>query len=340
MRILGVKGKAALLLLVPLPVIVASLMVGAYPLPPDTVLSILACKMFPLPHNSWPAVYEQVLFDIRLPRIILAVAGGIALSMSGASLQGLFRNPLVDSYLLGVSAGAGFGAALAIAFLPGIPGLVQLLAFSFGFLAFFISFSAARTKGETPTISLILAGVIVTALFTAALSVIKFYTDQYRLANVVYWLMGSLASTGWGEVMQTVPLILVGFLVVFLMRWRLNVLSMGDEEAKSLGVNVERDRFIILIASTLMASAFVSVAGIIGWVGLVVPHMIRMLTGTPDNRVVIPLSASLGAVFLLLADDLARSLTTAEIPVGILTTICGAPFFMYLLKRKGGFVWR
>jgi len=214
------------------------------------------------------------------------------------------------------------------------------LAFSFGFLAFLVTYFVARERGETPVVSLVLAGIIVTALFSAALSIIKFFTEAERLAGVVYWLMGSLAVAGWREVAQTLPVIGVAFLIVFFMRWRLNVLSMGDEEAKSLGVNIERDRFIVLFATTLMASSFVSVAGIIGWVGLVVPHIIRMLIGTPDNRLVIPLSASVGAVFLILADDLARSVTTFELPVGVLTTVIGAPFFLYLLKRRGGGTWK
>jgi iron complex transport system permease protein len=318
-----------------------SLFIGTYPLPPDVTLQIIFSKIIsPFAQSPWPQVYETVLFDIRLPRIILALIGGIALSVSGASLQGIFRNPLVDTYILGVSAGAGVGAAVAIAFLPNIPGLSQLLAFSFGFLAFLLTFFVARSRGETPVVSLVLAGIIVTALFSAALSIIEFFTEANRLAGVVYWLLGSLATAGWGVVAQTFPAIAAGFLIIFFMRWRLNVLSMGDEEAKSLGVNIERNRFIVLFATTLMASSFVSVAGIIGWIGLVVPNMIRMLVGTPDNRVVIPLSASVGALFLILADDFARSLTTFELPVGVLTTIIGAPFFLYLLKRRGGEAWK
>jgi len=337
----GVKWKSALLLLLPIPALLGSLFIGAYPLPPEITLQVIMAKIAsPFAQSPWPQVYETVLFEIRLPRIILALIGGVALSVSGASLQGVFRNPLVDSYILGVSAGAGLGAAIAIAFLPSIPGVTQVLAFSFGFLAFLVTYFVARERGETPVVSLVLAGIIVTALFSAALSMIKFFTEAERLAGVVYWLMGSLAIAGWREVAQTLPAIGVAFLIIFFMRWRLNVLSMGDEEAKSLGVNIERDRLIVLFATTLMASSFVSVAGIIGWVGLVVPHIIRMLIGTPDNRVVIPLSASVGAVFLILADDLARSVTTFELPVGVLTTVIGAPFFLYLLKRRGGGTWK
>ncbi|MDD1775825.1 MAG: iron ABC transporter permease [Candidatus Methanomethylicus sp.] len=338
---LEMDAKYVILMLLPIPAFFLSLFIGTYPLPPDVALGVLFGKIFsPFWQTSYPQVYETVIFDIRLPRIILAIGGGIALSVSGTSLQGLFKNPLVDSYILGVSAGAGLGAAIAIAFLPNVPGAVQVFSFLFGFMAFVLSYYVAKNKGETPIVSLVLAGIIVTALFSAGLSIIKFFTDINRMAGVVYWLMGSLAISGWGEVLQTLPIIIVGFMIIYFMRWRLNVLSMGDEEARALGVNIERDRQIVLIATTLMVSSFVSVAGVIGWIGLVVPHTVRMLMKTPDNRVIVPLSASIGAIFLLLADDLARSATSFELPVGVITTLIGAPFFLYLLKRRGGDVWR
>lgn len=335
------RWKYLTLLLLPIPFFLISLFVGTYSIPPDAAINVLVFKLFPfLGQPSTPQIYETIIFDIRLPRIILAIAGGMALSVSGASLQGLFRNPLVDSYILGVSAGAGLGAALAIAFLPELPGSAQVLSFAFGFAAFLTTYFVAKNRGEAPVVSLVLAGIIVTALFSAALSIIKFFTDVNRLAGVVYWLMGSLAVSGWEEVLQVLPLITVAFIALFMMRWRINVLSLGEEEAKALGVKIERDRFIVLAASTLMVSAFVSVAGVIGWIGLVVPHTVRMLLRTPDNRVVIPISASLGAVFMLLADDLARSIASFELPVGVITTVIGAPFFLYLLKRRGGVVWK
>ncbi len=335
------RGRYLLLLIMPIPAFFVSILIGAYPLPADAVLGVFFSKLlYPLFQYTSLPVYETVIFDIRLPRIILAILGGIALSVSGASLQSLFKNPLVDSYVLGVSAGAGFGASIGIALLPALLGAPQILSFIFGFGAFLTTYYVAKSKGDTPVVSLVLAGIIVTALFQAGLSIVKFFTDVNQMAGVVYWLMGSLAVTGWSEVIQTAPVIMVSFVVIYLMRWRLNVLSMGDEEAKSLGVNVERDRIIILVATTLMVSSFISVAGVIGWIGLVVPHTIRMFLKSPDNRLIIPLSASLGAVFLLLADDLARSITTFELPVGVITTLIGAPFFLYLLKRRGGNVWK
>ncbi len=317
-----------------------SLMIGPYPIPFDDLLKAIFYDTHSSIDPSQFQIYEDILFKIRLPRILLAFFGGIALSTSGASLQAVFKNPLVDSYILGLSAGAGLGAALAIAFLPNMIGFTQIIAFSFSFLAFILTYFTARDRGQASTVSLVLAGVIVTALFSAALSMIKFFTAPEKLSSVVYWLMGSMAVSGWTEVFQSIPFILIAFIIVFLMRWRLNVLSMGDEEAKSLGIDVERDRLIILSATTLMVSSFVSVAGIIGWVGLVIPHLVRMLMRTPDNRIVFPLSASLGGVFLLLADDIARSITSYELPVGVITTIIGAPFFLYLLRKRGGGTWR
>jgi iron complex transport system permease protein len=321
---------------------VLSLFIGTYYIAPGTVLQVLFNGITgPFSSSvSSSSVYWTILFNLRLPRIVLALVGGIVLSVTGASLQGVFKNPLVDSYILGVSAGAGFGAAIAIAFLPDLLAMSQILAFSFGVLAFLLTFFAARTKGETPIVSLVLGGIIVTALFSAGISLIEFFTNPDQLAGVVYWLMGSLSSATWGGVLDILPITVAGFMVIFLMRWRLNVLSMGEEEAKSMGVDVGRDRLIVLTASTLMVSAIVSVTGIIGWIGLVVPHIVRMSLGTPDNRVVIPVSASVGAVFLILADDLSRSLATFELPVGLLTTLIGAPFFLYLLKKRGGMVWK
>jgi len=334
--------KASFTILVVLPFITSflSLFLGSYIIPPETILHMIFMKLFsPSTHSPWPTTYETIIFDIRLPRIVLALLGGVALSVSGASLQTVFRNPLVDSYILGISAGAGFGAALAIAIIPYVIS-IQLSAFIFGLLAFFITYSIAKTRSGTPVVSLILAGVIVTSLFSAGISLIKFFTDPQRLAGVVTWLMGSLAVSGWNNVVSVTPSVFIGFVALFLMRWRLNVLSMGDEEARSLGINVERDRFIVLLAATLMVSSFTSIAGIIGWIGLMVPHMARMFLRSPDNRVVIPASACIGSALLLLADDAARCLTTYELPVGVLTTIGGAPFFLYLLKRGGARAWR
>jgi iron complex transport system permease protein len=334
MRVSKRDLEIAVLLLLPAVAVFLSLFIGTYSIPQDAIFSILWSKLTGSP-AVYPTVYEKVIFDIRMPRIILGLLGGFALSISGASLQGIFRNPLVDSYILGVSAGAGLGAALGIAYFPDIVGITQLLAFLFGFGAFLLTYYAARTRGETPVISLVLGGIIVTALLSACQTIVKFFTTPEQLAGIVYWLMGSLASASWSDVLIILPFTLTGIAVVLMMRWRLNVLSMGDEEAKSLGVDVGRDRGIVLVATTLMVSAFVSVAGIIGWIGLIIPPIVRMFMRTSDNRIVIPVSAAMGALTLIIADDIARSLLSFELPVGILTTLIGAPFFLYLLKRRG-----
>jgi iron complex transport system permease protein len=329
------------ILVSPLLAFLISILLGRLPIEPSTVFWIFFTKLFsPATHSPWPAAYEVVIFQIRVPRILAALLGGVALSVSGASLQAVFRNPLVDTYVLGVSAGSAFGAALAIVLLPPITGITESLAFLFGVTAFALTYLMAKTRSGVPIVSLILAGIIVSALFSAGLSIIKFIADPNRIADVVYWLMGRFSTITWKNVWCMLPPILIGSLILYLMRWRLNVLSMKEEEAKSLGVNVERDRLIVLGAATLVTSSLVSICGIIGWIGLIVPHTIRMLFNTADNRVVLPLSATAGATILLLADDLARTLTPYEIPVGVLTTICGAPFFLYLLKARGGGMWR
>ena len=331
------RVACACLALLPVPAFFASLFLGAYHIPPAEVLRILLVKLVsPATHSPWPEAYEVVLFKIRLPRVLLAMLIGAALSVSGTALQAIFRNPLVSPYIRGISSGAAFGAALAICFLP---LAVEPSAFVFALVAVALTCSLARIRGEISTVSLILAGIVVTALFSALVSLLKFLTtDPHQLASVVFWMMGSLSLASWDSIVRCAPLVAAGVAPLCLMRWRLNVLSLG-EEAKLLGINVDRDRLLVVASSSLATAAAVSVAGIIGWVGLIVPHIIRMAVG-PDNRILVPLSATTGAAFLLLADDLARSLTTYEIPLGILTTLCGAPFFVYLLRRTGGGSWR
>ncbi len=328
-----VRPLSIALALLPLPVFIVSLCIGSYPIPPATVIQML----LGIP-GDWPRVEWAIVFRLRMPRVIMAALGGIALSVSGASLQSTFRNPLVDSYILGVSAGAAFGAALGLGLLSSMAA-AQVLAFCMGLLAFTLTYAAARTRGETPVVSLVLAGIIITALFSAALATVKFFVDPHKTAEIVYWLMGSFSCAGWDDVAWCMLPVGTGFVLLYLLRWRMNALSMGDEEAKALGVDVHRLRFLVLVASTLMASAIVSTVGIIGWVGLIVPHSVRMALKTPDNRIVIPLSACVGAAYLMIADDFARAATGYELPVGILTTLSGAPFFLYLLRRKGVRVW-
>jgi iron complex transport system permease protein len=322
------------LLLSPLPAVVLALQVGAYPI---SWAELWQAVFWPTGTSALPEQVRVILFHVRLPRIVLAMLVGVALSSSGATLQAVFRNPLVDAYILGLSAGAAFGCAITVAFFPALP--IQVGAFAFSLLAAGLTFALARTRGEVPTLSLILAGVVVSAFFAALVSIIKFLVDPHKLANIVFWLMGSLALADWPAVKKVAPWILGGAALIWLGRWRLNALSMGDAEAKALGVEVGRERGLFILAASVAVAAAVSVSGIIGWVGLMVPHIIRMSMG-PDHRRVIPLSMAAGASFMVLSDSIARTAAAGEIPVGIITTLCGAPFFIFLLKRSGLESWK
>jgi len=312
-----------------------TLFIGAYNINPLMVLKTIGSEILPF-LNPINIEEKAIILDIRLPRIILAGLVGTALSVSGATLQGIFRNPLVDPFILGISAGAGLGCALSVGFFPNLP--IQIMAFLLGITAVILAYTIARTQGEVSRLPLILTGVIISAFFTAMVSIIKFLVDPHKLQSIVFWLMGSFSLSDWRLVKIAGAGIIVGVLPIFLMRWRLNVMSMGEDEAKALGVNVKRERIIFIAASSLAVSIAVSVSGIIGWVGLMVPHLIRMMTG-PDHKTLIPLSMAGGAAFMIFADTIARNLTTFDIPVGIITAITGAPFFVYLMKKGGRESW-
>lgn len=312
-----------------------SLAIGAYRISLPLLFKTLLSPLIPAWKASLPENLAGIVFGIRLPRLLLALSAGAALSVSGASLQALFKNPLVNEYILGISSGAGFGAALSLVFLgPHFPP--QLSAFVFAVIAVLLVLTIS-SKSESPVVSLLLTGVIVSAFFSALLSLVEFFASPYSLQALFYWLMGNLSLAGWNDLALTLPLILGGMIVIILLRWRLNVLSMSDEEALSLGVNIRREKLLVIFLATLITSAATAVAGIIGWIGLIVPHLVRMMVGA-DNRRVVPLSAALGASFLLVADDVTRSLASFEVPVGIFTSIIGIPLFVLLLKKSSK-VW-
>ncbi len=321
------------LALAPLPAFFLALQTGAFPVS----LGSLAQVLFGTGNPAMGEQLQAIIWQVRLPRVILAMLIGLALSLSGATLQAVFRNPLVDAYILGISSGAAFGCALSVAFFPELP--IQVGAFVFSLAAAFLTFTLARTRGEVPTLSLILAGVVVSAFFSALVSLIKFLVDPHKLASIVFWLMGSLSLADWRAVGKAFPWILLGAVPLWLGRWRLNAMSLGEAEALALGMEVGRERALFIMAAALAVAGAVSVSGIIGWVGLMVPHLVRMLVG-PDHRRVIPLSMTLGGSFLMISDTLARSSAAGEIPVGIITTLCGAPFFIYLLKTSGKESWK
>ncbi len=308
-----------------------SLILGSYRLSPKVVVRTILSPLFSSSREASAEVAHSIIFYIRLPRIFMAIIVGCALALSGASLQALFRNPLVNEYLLGLSSGAAFGAALSLVFFgPKIP--VQISAFIFSLVAVLVVLSVSRSTGGS-IVSLLLTGVIVSAFFSALLTVIEYLASPYALQALFFWLMGSFSLAGWREVAMTVPAIFIASFLLLLFRWRLNLLSLSEEEGRSLGINVRREKLLVIGLATLMTSVAVAAVGIIGWIGLIVPHLARMMVGA-DNRRVLPLTAVLGATILLAADDLARSLTSFEIPVGIFTSLIGIPLFIYLLKKS------
>ena len=322
------------MILVPLAALYVSLFVGRFTVPAADVARILASRLWPMTPD-WPASVETIVLQIRLPRAILAMFVGAGLSVSGAAFQGMFRNPLVSPDILGVTAASGFGAALALLLSRGAFEL-ELIAFLFGILGVGLTYLLARTYRNTPVLMLVLSGVIVAAFFSALLSGAKYLADpDSKLPVITYWLLGSLNGASMRSLSLALPPIVLGGAGLMLVRWRLNVLSMGDEEARSLGVRTDRLKGIIIICTTLITAAAVSVCGIVGWVGLVIPHLARMWVG-PDHRALLPAACSIGATYLLLIDDVARTASASEIPLGILTAIVGAPFFAYLLRKTQG----
>lgn len=331
------KEILSIVLLVFLPIILffASFLIGRYSIDPVDVIKPILCPIFPQLEVS--QTITTIVFEIRLPRIIGAFVVGAALAMAGSAFQGIFKNPLVSSDLLGVSNGAGFGAALAI-LLSGLNVVTQIFAFVFGLISLSITYLISKSYKNGGILVLVLSGVAISAFFGALVSAVKFVADpDDKLPEIVYWLMGSLASITVDKlIMISVPII-IGVVVLMLLRWRINLLSMGDEEAQALGLNPSRTRLVVIAACTLLTSAAVSISGIIGWLGLVIPHMTRMIVG-PDNKILIPASLSLGASFLLLIDNISRAVISIEIPIGILTAVIGVPIFLYLL-RKGYSEW-
>lgn len=322
------KYKYQLLSLSLLPIFFVACLTGAYRILPGDVLLLLWSKLtgqeVGLPNEAY-----IVFFQVRLPRVLTAILVGSSLSMSGATLQAMFRNPLVDAYVLGLSSAAAFGAALSLTMLP-VP--IQISAFLFGLLAVSAAYFAAREQGEVPAVSLVLAGVMMSAVFTALLAIIQIMVDPLKIQSIVYWMMGSMHTASWVKIRASLFPMLVGGSIIWLKRWKLNILSLGDREARAVGLNPEKEKVYLITAATLLASSSVALAGVIGLVGLMVPHLLRMLTG-PDNKALIPLCLTSGAAYLLLVDTIARTAASYEIPVGIITTLLGAPFFIYLLRK-------
>ena len=314
-----------------LAVAVCSLGIGRYGLSPWRVVQIL---MEPL-SGRYPAISDierQVVWSVRLPRILLALCAGAGLALSGATLQGVFRNPLVDPHIIGVSAGAAFGGTLAI-LLSWSPLLLLLSTFTFGMTALLLIFVIAAALGKHNVLILILAGVILSGFFGALVSLMQYLADtEEKLPNIVFWLLGSFATARLDKLLTLATVLGIAGGLLLRLRWHINVLSMGEQDARALGVAVQPLRWLVLSLCAAIVATQVAVSGSIGWIGLVIPHVARLLVGA-DHRRLLPVSLWLGGAFMLLVDSLARSLSAAEIPVGILTALLGAPCFAVLLYR-------
>lgn len=334
-RLLSGPTVIILLLLALIVGVLLSFTLGRYPVPPKELIAIIIDR---LPFVNLPVFWEHTqeiaVWNVRMPRVLIAVLVGAALSAAGACYQGVFQNPMAAPDILGASAGAGFGAALAILVdfnSNGITTLAFVMSLVTVAMVFFIS---QRTKGEK-VMGLILAGIMVSSLFQAGTNFIKLVADPgNKLPAITYWLMGSFVGANNKELSFVIWPILVGLIPLLLLRWRLNVLTLGDDEARALGIDAGRIRLISVVCATLITAASVSVSGMIGWVGLVIPHMMRRLVGS-DYRYLLPASILGGGLFLLMVDNVSRSLASTEIPIGILTAFIGAPFFLLLITRRG-----
>ena len=308
-----------------------SFWIGYYPLTPRQVVLAFLSRLGYEGEILPQAV--TIFWSIRLPRILSAVFIGASLSVAGAAYQGMFRNPLVSPDILGVSSGASIGAAFAI--LNGAPNwAVQAAAFAGGVAAVAASYLISRKSAHSHTLSLVLTGSMIMALCNAGVTMIKYVADPNDvLQQITFWLMGSLTKTDMDAFLWSFPPMAAGLAVILLLRWQLNLLTLEEEEARSLGIHIRRYRLLFIAASTLLSAAAVCLGGLIGWVGLMIPHLARALVGVDYGRL-IPASAMLGAGYLVLMDDLARSLLSMELPLGVVTSIMGAPFFVYLIIKK------
>lgn len=313
-------------------IMMIALCVGRFSVSIPTAFHILLSNVIPQ-SMTWTNNEFNVIMSMRLPRVLAAVLVGMALALSGASYQGVFQNPLVSPDILGVSYGACVGAALSILLYMN-SWQTQLFAFFGGLLAVGITVTIPKLMHRHSNVVMVLAGIIVGGFMSSVLGLMKYVADpDTQLADITYWQLGSIAKVTYGTLAYTAPVILIAAAVIIGMRWRLNILSLGEDEARTLGVDVRRERGIIIVASTVLTASAVSLSGTIGWIGLIIPHVTRRIVGS-DNKRLIPCTALISAVFLLIIDTIARTATGYEIPLGILTGLIGAPIFGYLLIKQ------
>ena len=336
-RLLSGPGAMAVLAIVLVACTLLSFLFGRYPVPFSELCGILWNKFLSIfgagIEPFWESSMEIAVWNVRLPRVLMSVLVGCCLAAAGATYQGVFQNPMAAPDVLGASAGAGFGAALAI-YVGLSSAYITLAAFGMSLLTVVLVFWVSKhAKGER-VLGLVLAGIMVSSLFQAGTSFIKLAADPTnKLPQITYWLMGSLSGMDWEDLGFVIWPMLIGLVPLFLLRWRLNVLAMGDDEARAMGVDASRLRIWLIIAATLVTAASVSVSGMIGWVGLVIPHMVRRICGS-DYRWLMPGCMLGGGIFLLIVDNLSRNISTSGIPIGILTAFVGAPFFLWLITGR------
>ena len=330
----GKLNAAWIIILIMLPVLIAAaaLCIGRFSIPPREVFSALTGN-----GGEKLSAVEITVRNIRLPRVILALLVGAGLSAAGCAFQSLFANPLATPDTLGVASGASFGAALGLLLNQNIIGM-QILSLGFGILSVVLTWLAGSGKGKGMS-SVVLGGIMIGSLFNALISFVKFAADEEsKLPYITYWLMGGLDKANFKSLAMGAPPIVLGILILYLLRWRMNLLPLSEDEIRSSGVNIRMLRGTVVLCATFMTASCVSMCGQVGWVGLLIPHMCRMKFGT-NHLSLLPASVSLGAVFMVIVDTVARSLTAAEIPVSILTAIVGAPFFIVLMRRSGGWTF-
>lgn len=307
---------------------IVSLCVGRYSIKLDEIVNII--------FNNADKVQEaNLLLNIRLPRILLVIISGAALALSGMVFQSIFQNPLISPDVLGVSSGCSLGAAIGIVFLAASPIMIQGLSFIFGICAVIFSMVLSKRMRSNRVLALVISGIVTGALTSSFIMIIKYFADPYKeLPAIDFWLMGGFYNSDWKGVINVFILVLISTFVLLLFRWKLKVLTMGDDQARLLGVNVKNVRMIAIFASTLLVSSVVSVAGLISWIGILAPHIVKSFV-RDDISKIMPLTMVVGAIILLIADTFARTITTTEIPISILTSLFGAPFLVYLLNKKG-----
>ena len=333
-RVYSIIGLLILLVVI----VILATTIGSVSIPFSTTIGILLSRLPWVDMSpTWTGTLETIIFDIRLPRVVLAGLVGSALATAGATYQGLFRNPLADPYLIGVAQGAALGAVIGFLLPPAWHslgfGIIPLLAFCGAVVSTAVVYNLARVGKTLPATTLILAGVALGALLASIVSYLVISSGE-KIHGIMFWLMGSFSLSQWSEVIIALPYVILGVTIILLYARPLNLVQLDEEQAQQLGINVERLKLVLLAAATLITAAAVSFVGIIGFVGIIVPHAVRLIWGV-DHRFLLPLSVLTGAVFLILADMIARTvMAPTEIPIGVITALCGAPFFLYLLKRR------